>query len=107
MLCAEAARRYVKLYADERFVGVDVNSRLGSAEPFTVIWAKKYRKETVAPYHLSYSQLNKLESGCGEVYGRTEYGPFLKMKLLYYRVIRIEVVPDCESEKIKKEILEE
>lgn len=107
MPCLESAERYVRLYADERRVKVSFDSRLGPSEPFVIFGSKKYGIQNTAGYHLSYSQLNKLEGGRGEVIGRTEYGPFCELFVIHYRVVSVRILPDDDQEKIKKEVLED
>ncbi len=109
MLYTESAERYVRLYADPRYVKVRMDSKRGPAEPFMVYPSKNSGIKSKYPFHLSYSQLNKLESGRGEVYGRTEWGPFCLLRINHYRVVQIKDIPfsDDDQEKIKKEVLEE
>ena len=98
----ESAKKYLEVYGDPSRVGVDVKSKLGACEPFCFYASKKSSiKNKDVPYHVSYSQLNRLEGGKGEIYGRTEYGPFCLLRIYGFKIIYLRVLPESEQKKIK------
>ena len=100
ILQEESARRYLDLYSNgddsksKTFVKVHISKRLGPSEPFCVFWAHSIKPNNTTPYYLTYHELNKLMSNMGscKIYGRTETGPWLQLRMFSYRVVEVRLL---------------
>ena len=99
----ESARKYVKAFADPERVGVNVRSKRGPSEPFMLYPSKKslMRYKDIA-FHISYAMLNRLEDGDGDIYGRTDWGPFCLLRVYKYKIIQVRVLPSADQKKIER-----
>ena len=91
----QSAVRYNLFYGDKGAgrVGIDISEKFGFDEPFTIGWARSIRKSDVL-YYLSYHELSKLgdNDGCGSVYGRTLWGPWVKIYVAYFKIISVTML---------------
>ena len=104
----ESAERYVRMYADPKRVGVNVRSKLGPGEPYFIYPAKNSNfafKEV--PRFISRSQLDRLEDGCGRVYGRSENGIFCEIVVFNYLILAVTLIPEHGQEEVRKIVYEE
>ena len=105
----ESSKRYVELYADPQKVTVNVWNRRGSLERFMIYPTKKFFPMSCHfPFYLTLGELQKIDSdGKGEVYGRTEDGPFCELRVEHFRVRQVRVLPRDRQDEIKRILYEE
>ena len=106
----ESAERYCRLYADSKRVGVNVRSVYGSCEPFFIFSSLHCSKSVPrnVPFFITRSQLDKLELGCGEIYGRMERDSrFYLLRVVFFRITDLKAVSYFDQEDIRKLVYEE
>ena len=104
----ESSKRYIELYADPRKVKVNVWNPLGSLERFMIFPTKKFFPMSCAfPFYITLGELQKIDSGKGTVYGRTESGPFCELRVEHFRIYQIRILPRERQDEIKQKLYEE
>ncbi len=91
-----------------RCIGIDASAR-GPSEPFYMRWNELAVWKHKYPIYLTYGQLSELLGGARAVYGRTQWGPWLRIFTFKYEVtsiLRLEGAELEECERIIKKELE-
>ena len=104
----DSSKRYIELYADPRKVSVNVWNRLGPTERFMIYPTKKFFPMSCHfPFYITLGELQKIDSGKGTVYGRTESGPFCELRVEHFLIYQIRIIPRERQDEIKQILYEE
>ena len=76
------------------------NTRLGKAQPYVLTKSCPNGRFKLLYFHVDPMEIVKLNGGCGDIYGRQEWGPWCLLRVFRYRVVSFKIIHD--KEKIKE-----
>lgn len=79
------------------------NTRLGSKEPYVLTMSSKWRGRFPLYWHISDTELYRLEAGRGKLLGRQEWGPWHILVVYNYRVVGFyRELSDYDKKRLKE-----